>query len=145
MSFLSNAAQYVAHNEAFRSRAYWDVNAWRIGYGSDTRTAAQIKVKRGDFESQIDALANLAVRLKEFDDTCRRQCPQTYDTLPDRARIALVDMAYNYGSLPDSVATAINMRLRLDLIAASVERHAADNHGVNKHRREDEAAKIRGS
>jgi hypothetical protein len=32
------AREFIKTEEGFRERAYWDVNAWRIGYGSDTIT-----------------------------------------------------------------------------------------------------------
>jgi GH24 family phage-related lysozyme (muramidase) len=142
MDFFDRAALYVGHNEAFRSRAYWDVNAWRIGYGSDTRTAHRIPVKRHDTTTLQEATDNLAIRLREFTLVCETQCPGTFAQLPEHARIALLDMAYNYGRLPADVAQAINARMTIGRIAFRVELHKTDNHGVNEHRREDEARKI---
>ena len=37
---VGNPAAVVRHFEGFRTNAYWDVNHWRVGYGSDTVTNA---------------------------------------------------------------------------------------------------------
>ena len=50
-----SAEALIRHFEGFRSQAYWDVNAWRVGYGSDTTTDASGRVRRvqeGDTTTQ---------------------------------------------------------------------------------------------
>jgi hypothetical protein len=36
----------IRHFEGFKNRSYWDVNAHRAGYGSDTVTRADGKVEK---------------------------------------------------------------------------------------------------
>ena len=43
---VNKTKQLLRDSEGYRSEPYWDVNAWRIGYGSDTQTDAQGRVTR---------------------------------------------------------------------------------------------------
>jgi GH24 family phage-related lysozyme (muramidase) len=150
MTLYIDAAEFIAKWEGFEAHAYWDVNAWRVGYGSDTRTAAQVKVKSGDVETRADALANLAKRVETFHNTVMNECGEPYDALPRGAQIALLDMAYNYGSLPIDVRNAVAKGGTLRIIGSTVRRHAHDrplnDHGkpVNYKRRMAEAHLIDG-
>ena len=59
------AAQLLREREGFAGNAYWDVNAYRAGYGSDTWTDAEgkvHKVKKGTAVTAEDAARDLAVR-----------------------------------------------------------------------------------
>ena len=47
-------------------RAYWDVNAWRLGYGSDTEGPDQVHVTEGMETTKARALQNLALRIPQF-------------------------------------------------------------------------------
>jgi hypothetical protein len=140
------AANFVGSNEGFIGVARWDVDAYRVGFGSDTRTARQIPVKKGDTETRADALGNLALRLRTFYDTCERQCGAFWGALPVAARVALLDMAYNYGSLPEGVVASVQRTTPgppdLEHIASAVRAHRSDNRGINAKRREREAEMI---
>jgi GH24 family phage-related lysozyme (muramidase) len=142
---LAKCAEVVRLFEGFTPRAKWDMNAYRLGYGSDTRGALQYRVKRGDTTTRAEAEANLDVRLKQFEDVAARQVGRPlWETLPQSARSALVSLAYNYGRLPLGVADALRQRLPLPEVARRVAALGHANGGINKDRREKEAALIRG-
>jgi len=133
--------------EGFRSGTYWDVNAHRLGYGSDTITKADgsvVKVKQGDTVTRADAERDLARRARDFEQNAARQVgPDHWSQLPSGARAALTSIAYNYGSLPKSVASAVRSG-DMETIAAAVEGLKGHNGGINAKRRAEEAAIIRG-
>ena len=134
--------------EGFRETPYWDVNAHRIGYGSDTVTTADgriVRVEKGMKVSRADAERDLARRTKEFERTSVSQVGvENWNNLPANVQAALVSVAYNYGSLPSNVADAARSG-DINRIAAAVEFRGNDNGGVNKKRRAEEASIIRGS
>ena len=134
------AANLIAWFESFAPHAYWDVNAWRIGFGSDTRTAAQIRVKRGDVTTRAEALANLALRIPQYEATIAKQIgADRWNELPANAQAALASFAYNYGSLTPTLCVKCEAG-ELSAIAEALAERAVDNSGVNAVRRRTEAA-----
>lgn len=133
--------------EGFRATPYWDVNAYRTGYGSDTITRADgrvVKVTKGMRVTRADAERDLARRVKEFEGTARKQVgAREWGALPPHVQAALVSVAYNYGSLPANVANAVKTG-NIESIAAAVASRGSDNGGVNRSRRSREADIIRG-
>lgn len=132
--------------EGFSSSAYWDVNAHRAGYGSDTVTRADGSIEKvgpNTVVSREDADRDLSRRSEEFAATAQRQVGESWSSLPNGAQAALTSVAYNYGSLPKDVAAAAKTG-DVNAIADAVENHAGDNNGVNSGRRMKEAALIRG-
>lgn len=104
MSFYDNAANYVKKWEGFTDVAKWDVNAWRIGHGSDTLTlpdGTYRKVLKTDKTTRELAAKDLARRIqKEFEPKVINKIGATYyNRLPDPAKIALISFAYNYGNI----------------------------------------------
>lgn len=102
--FIKKAALYIASHEGFAKKAYYDVNAWRIGYGSDTITTADgkvIKVEEGDIVTKEQAQKDLERRIeKEFlPKVLNRIGGNYFFVLPDSAKIALLSLAYNYGNI----------------------------------------------
>jgi len=89
--------------EGFSSTAYWDVNAYRIGYGSDTITSANgavRKVKKGDTVTREQADLDLKRRIPEFEKVIIRQVgAEAWNKLPNQAKAGLISFAYNYGSI----------------------------------------------
>lgn len=138
----SIAAQILRDEEGFRETPYWDVNAYRTGYGSDTITRADgsvVRVEKGQRVTREDAERDLARRIPEFENRAAGQVGlETWNRLPANVRGALLSVTYNYGSLPGSVVTAAGSG-DIEAIAGSVERLSA-----NKARRGREAAIIRG-
>ncbi len=104
------AKAIIRDEEGFRPEPYWDVNAWRIGYGSDTVTLADgrsVKVTPGMKISREDAERDLDYRLSAREGAAaRRQLGEGWDVLPPNVQAVLKSVAYNYGSLPNSVVEA---------------------------------------
>jgi len=145
----SDAASLIRSVEGFRTQPYWDVNAYRIGYGSDTITRADgsiVKVTPGMAVTRDDAERDLTRRINtEFvPGIINKVGQEAWAKLPASAQAALASVAYNYGSLPFRVGNAVVMG-NPEEIARQVEALQNDNDGVNKDRRLHEAAIIRGA
>jgi GH24 family phage-related lysozyme (muramidase) len=136
------AAAILRKEEGFRETPYWDVNALRAGYGSDTVTRADGTVEKVTKDTRVsreDAERDLVRRMQEFERTAAGQvATDAWARLPENARAALVSVTYNYGSLPGSVVRAVRSG-DLNAIASAVESLPA-----NPDRRKREAAIIRG-
>lgn len=135
--------------EGFIPTAKFDVNAERVGYGSDTITTPEgkvVPVTKGTTTTQKDAERDLKRRIEtEFIPRAAAQVGQeNWDRLPENVAGALTSVAYNYGSLPNKVAAAVKTG-NVNAIANAVEALADDNKGINRGRRMSEAATIRGS
>ena len=140
MKDVALCTNLVAHFEGFASHAYWDVNAFRIGFGSDTRTAAQIPVRRGDYTTYADAKANLAARLPQFEAVIVSEIgADRWDGFPPNAQAALIDFVYNYGSLTPTLRAHCQSG-DLASIAQALADRAVDNARINATRRLCEAA-----
>jgi GH24 family phage-related lysozyme (muramidase) len=134
--------------EGFSTTPYWDVNANRAGFGSDTITEADgtvRKVQPGDKVTREDAERDLARRLDtEFIPSIMKEVGvQAWGALDARTQAALASVTYNYGNLPNKVAAAVRTG-DTAAIADAVEALGTDNNGVNANRRAEEAAIIRG-
>jgi GH24 family phage-related lysozyme (muramidase) len=139
------AAQVKAllrNEEGFREKPYWDVNAWRVGYGSDTVTDASgrsVKVTPGMTVTREDAERDLDYRLTSREGAqVRRQVGDAWGSLAPNVQAALYSVGYNYGSLPDEVVSAVKSG-DLSTIASAVGGLSS-----NKDRRAREAAMIGG-
>ncbi len=125
------------------SHARWDVNAFRLGYGSDTITRPDgtiVKVKEGMSVTPEDAERDLARRTLEFENRAIEQVgPDNWNRLPEPARAALTSVTYNYGSLPKGVVESIKRGDGLSSIAGSVRALGSHNKGINRNRRNKEA------
>lgn len=145
--YAGDALGLLRDFEGFRETPYWDVNAYRTGYGSDTITKADgsvVKVQQGMRVNRDDAERDLARRSAEFANTASGQVgADNWATLPPNARAALTSVAYNYGSLPKSVVAAAKTG-DVNAVADAVYGLRNHNEGVNAQRREREAAIIRG-
>lgn len=132
--------------EGFASKAYWDVNAWRAGYGSDTITYADgrvVSIKKGMIVLKADAERDLSRRADQFESRARSQVTKMmWDTFSDSVKAGLISMTYNYGSLPTRVVVAAKTGVIAD-IADAVESCQTHNNGVNRRRRILEAKLIR--
>lgn len=141
--------------EGFSSKAYWDVNAYRIGYGSDTitnRNGTYRKVKSNDTITRSQADLDLARRIPEFERVIIRQVgSDAWNQLPDQAKAGLISFAYNYGSiakqsLRDAIKTG-NLNLIADTLVQSTlndnQRLSTSTRNALKERRAYEAELIR--
>ena len=135
------AKAILRQEEGFRQKAYWDTNAWRIGYGSDTITLAdgsQRKVTKDSVITQADAERDLTHRLTNVEGRkAQEQLSTIWPKLPATTQAALKSVAYNYGSLPPEVVNAAQSG---DLNSIG---EAVAGLGSNKERRQREAALIR--
>lgn len=142
------AQEVISNFEGFSTTAYWDVNAWRTGYGSDTVTLADgtiQKVTKDTVVNQEDAKRDLERRTAEFADTAKGNVGAgAWDSLGGNVKSALTSIAYNYGSLPDRIRPAVKSG-DIEAIAKAIEGLAGDNDGVNSKRRMAEAAIVRGN
>lgn len=143
MPDYSLAANFIEQFEGYQPVAKWDVNAYRLGYGSSTEGPDQVKVTKGMVTTRERAFENLEARIPAFNQTIVEQVGATaWGKLQPQAQAALLSMAYNYGDLPSDVANAVRVGDSLPHIASAVEAHEGDNGGVNKSRRLKEAAYI---
>ena len=142
-----DAASVIRSFEGFSPEPYWDVNHHRVGYGSDTITRAD-----GTFESVVpgmsisreDAERDLSRRIANFQAGISEKIgAPLWQGLPSGTQAALTSIAYNYGSLPDSVAEAVKSGDQ-EKIAIAIEALGSHNDGVNRARRNKEAALVRG-
>lgn len=135
------------HFEGFSSSPYWDVNAYRGGFGSDTVTLSDgsvVKVKPGMTITEEDAQRDFDRRMNtEFVPRAAKQVgEQVWAAFPAHVTEALASVAYNYGSLPGNVVEAAKTG-NPELIAQAIEARAGDNGGINAKRRMQEAAIVR--
>lgn len=137
----------IRQKEGFREKAYWDVNAWRTGYGSDTVTRADgtvEKVTENTVVTREDAERDLARRTREFQLAASRKIgTDIWTNMPGNVTAALTSIAYNYGSIPDRLLKSARSG-DWEALATAVEGLAGDNRGINRARRMREAAIIRG-
>lgn len=136
------AKALLRHEEGFRAQPYWDVNAHRVGYGSDTTfvNGKPIAVTPGMKITREQAEADLDYRLSGREGAqVQKQLGDTWQQMPDNVRAALASVGYNYGSLPSNVVTAAKSG-DVEALAAAVGGLSA-----NPERRAREAALIRNS
>jgi GH24 family phage-related lysozyme (muramidase) len=143
---VSVAFDIVRSFEGYRENSYYDVNAYRTGYGSDTVTKADgtvAKVTKDTMVTREDAERDLARRLPEFNASAERKVgSKVWSALDETTRGPLLSIAYNYGSIPDRLMEAIKSGDN-EAIATAVEGLAGDNKGINSDRRMQEAQIIR--
>lgn len=137
------AVKMIAKFESFRATPYWDVNANRIGFGSDTITTVNGEVKRvveGMVVSMEDASRDLYRRItKEFGPNTKAQVgANRFEQFAPAQQAALISIAYNYGSLPERILEAVRTGTNVE-IATAISGLGGDNAGINRGRREKEA------
>lgn len=145
---MQAAMSLIRSKEGFIEKPKWDVNALRVGYGTDTITGPDgtvRPVKKGDTVTREDAERDLERRTGEFMGSVRTSVGEdAFKKLNPNQVAALTSVTYNYGTLPASVATAVKSG-DPEAIAKSIEGLAGHNEGVNASRRMHEAAIARGA
>lgn len=138
-----DAISLIKDFERYREKPYWDVNAYRAGFGSDTVTLSDGSVQQvtqGMRVSLEDANRDLARRIVDFQRGIVSDIGQTrWDRFTTEQQAALTSIAYNYGSLPDRIIAAVKGGTSQD-IATAIGRLAGDNEGINEARRFREAS-----
>ena len=136
------SAALLRQFEGFRATPYFDVNALRVGFGSDTVTLEDGSVRRvveGTRVSVADANRDLIRRVGEFQNTVIEQIGQTrFSSFSDQQQAVLTSIAYNYGELPGRIVNAVRTGT-VDEIAAAIRNLQGDNEGTNRDRRNLEA------
>ena len=134
----SAAAEMIRGFEGFITKAKWDVNAFRVGFGSDTVTRANgmiEKVTKDTVVTLADAERDLSRRLLEFQSGIQDAIGvDTWNALNEAQKAALSSIAYNYGSLPDSIVEAIEGNGGPQAVAQAIARLTS-----NPGRRQQEA------
>jgi GH24 family phage-related lysozyme (muramidase) len=137
---VTTAAEFVAEFEGYAGVAYWDVNAYRLGYGSDTEGPEEIPVTKGMETTKERAIQNLALRVKEFAHEAiygkNGMGADTWLRLTENQRSAILSIVYNYGRLPSRVVIDLAAP---EKTAATIRALQSDNGGVNHRRRLAEA------
>lgn len=135
----------ISKFEGFRERPYWDVNALRTGFGSDTITLPDGSVQRVNENTRVsveDAKRDLARRAGEFQGRIKGAVgEESWGKLDPNSQAALTSVTYNYGRLPKSVVDAVQSGDKAS-IAAAVNALGTHNQGVNARRRAEEASLI---
>lgn len=138
----SDVLELIKGFESFRADPYKDVNHLRIGYGSDTVTLADGTIKEvvaGMKVSVEDANRDLVRRIGEFQTTIKGQIgSDTFNAMNDSQQAALTSIAYNYGSLPERIVTAIKSG-STETVYNAIKGLGTDNGGINAGRRAQEA------
>ena len=146
-SAMAETLAMIRKHEGFSSRTYWDVNAYRLGYGTDTitdRNGNVRRVRQGDTVTREDAERDLARRAQIFRNAARQKIGATeFDRLPAKTQAAITSVAYNYGSL-DKLPSLVNAARsgNINAISQAISARQGDNRGVNRRRRLDEAAAV---
>lgn len=133
--------------EGYRDVAYWDTNAYRTGYGSDTITNADGSVTpvsplTATDKDGAERDLNRRVNQEFIPEIIEDVGTERWGALSERAQAALTSVAYNYGSLPSRVIKAIRAGDK-ETIAKAVEALKSHNNGINAKRRQFEADLIR--
>jgi GH24 family phage-related lysozyme (muramidase) len=133
---LSNAAAaFIAKWEGFSARAYWDINHWRLGYGSSTEGPSEIPVTKDMTTTSERAQQNLALRVGAFRAICiAAATPRLWQFMSRNQQIALIDLCYNYGHIP------IDLTGSSETVAGRIARRGTDNGGINAKRRQAESS-----
>lgn len=139
-----DALTLIRNFEGFKETPYWDVNALRTGYGSDTVTLADGTVQPVGKDTRVtreDADRDLARRVQtEFMPRAAKAVGEDiFAALPDNQKAALTSIAYNYGTLPSNVAKAVRSGDPAN-VASAIRALAKHNDGVNADRRNMEAS-----
>jgi GH24 family phage-related lysozyme (muramidase) len=128
--------------EGFKSSPYWDVNHYRVGYGSDTHTrpdGSVAEVRPGMSVSEEDAHRDLVRRVGESQNTIKSQIGDgAWNKLGPNGQAALTSVHYNYGHLPWGVQNAASSGDPAKT-ASAIAGLSGDNNGVNALRRQTEA------
>ena len=133
--------------EGYRENPYWDVNAYRAGYGSDTVThedGSVVPVRQGMTVDREAAERDLMRRVNtEFLPSAVNAVGQgRFNALDPNQQAALVSLPYNYGSGAwDGSLSGVAEALRSGGdVKAAIQSLASHNNGVNRNRRMREAS-----
>ncbi len=139
---VSSSFDVIKGYEGFSAKPYWDVNALRAGYGSDTVTlddGSVRKVTDGITVTLAGATRDLERRIADFQKGIEGKIgADTFRSMDEGQQAALTSIAYNYGSLPDRIVAAIKSG-DAGTVYSAIKGLGSDNGGINRDRRNGEA------
>jgi hypothetical protein len=130
--YLNSVIDSIKKWENHSPKAYWDVNHYRIGFGSDTRTINNkvYVTKQGDVNTLQDSINDLTRRVKNAEQLFISKYLH-YPSLTDGEKVVIHNIYYNYGKLPLPVKNAIINNKGLYSAVANL---INDNVGIRKKR-----------
>lgn len=134
-TYFERAAKILRQEEGFSTTAYWDVNAWRVGYGTEFK-ANQGNAYNKDSTITREEAENQLVKydLPRFEERILYQVGKKYwNALNDNVKAALLSVAYNRGSLTKALTTAAQSG-DTNQIARTIEQTDAETHGARRQR-----------
>lgn len=145
---MVTSADLIAQFEGYRDNPYWDVNAFRAGFGSDTTTLADgtvVPIRQGMTVTRDDSLRDLQRRINsEFQPSAVNAVGQdVWNAMTPQQQAVLNSLAYNYGAgawgkgLSGVAAAARTPGIEDDI--AAIQALSAHNDGINRSRRMREA------
>ena len=146
---VSTSMDFLRQQEGFREEAYYDVDAYRAGFGSDRITrqdGSVIPVSEGTRVTREDAERDLERRISdEFMPSVRDAVgAEAFNRLTTGQKTALTSIAYNYGrNAWDGRLSDIANAVRTgddEAAARGIMNLSTDNDGINASRRQREAA-----
>ena len=100
-SWQSVATKFIVGEEGFASKAMWDQNAYRMGFGSDKiiKNGKLVTVQKGMTCTRAEAVETFEkYSLKEYSDQVIKDLGQAnWDKLNENQKAALISLAYNAG------------------------------------------------
>jgi GH24 family phage-related lysozyme (muramidase) len=132
--YLETALQFIANEEGFKKEAYWDVNAYRVGYGNDKYIDIDNKLKEvtaSTVITQTQALQTLKYTVvNTFQPTVIRNIGKdNWNKLNDNQKAALLSYAYNVGSIRTSISNPVKNN-NYSLAAQEIQRGPVTGGGV---------------
>ena len=106
---FNRAAKILRQEEGFRTKAYWDVNAWRVGYGTAFDRNQNNAYNQNSTISRVGAEIQLTqYDLPRFEQGIISQVGKQYWTaLNENVQAALLSVVYNRGSLTSTLVKAV--------------------------------------
>jgi len=130
-SWIDIAVAFISKKEGFTPTAKWDVNKYRLGYGTDkifvdgkireTRQTAPFETTTKEAATQVLKFEVATTYKNRAVGTGDRKISEAqWEALSDPARAALISYVYNVGSLRKNIAAAIREG-NLALAAQNIE------------------------
>ncbi|GGL91583.1 hypothetical protein GCM10011534_12210 [Pseudooceanicola nanhaiensis] len=153
---MQSATELIKQREGFLDAGKWDVNHFRAGYGSDTKTdpvsGAITTITEGMRVTIAEAEADLRRRIGTYFDAIIREIGQDrFDALSGAQKGSLASLMHNYGAGEfrsggdlGGVVAAIQSG-RMNVAADEIARLGSHNGGINRERRLEEASAFGGA
>ncbi len=100
-TWQDHAANYISLKEGFTSKASWDVNHYRMGYGTEVivKNGVKYEVKQGDTCTKEEAVVTLAkYGIPEYSKQIGKDIGANWDKLTGYQKAALTSLGYNVGA-----------------------------------------------